>query len=99
MIDVASEQTCVVVVADAFVIVLGLPMFIKLLHFNPCNGLFFSGKECCSVDTSIQICFILLPCQHLIHGGIQLSCFELASSCRGISYKMNKGEEGYASYC
>ena len=31
MIDVASEQRCVVVVADAFVIVLGLQMFTKLL--------------------------------------------------------------------
>ena len=35
MIDVASEQRCVVVVADAFVIVLGLQMFTKLLRFSP----------------------------------------------------------------
>ena len=31
VIDVASEQRCVVVVADGFVIVLGLQMFTKLL--------------------------------------------------------------------
>ena len=99
VIDAASEQRCVVVVADAFVIVLGLQMFTKLLHFNPCNGLLFSGKGCCSVKTCIQICFILLPCQHLIHGSIQLSCFELASSSRGILYEMNEGEERHASYC
>ena len=35
VIDVASEQRCVVVAADAFVIVLGLQMFTKLLRFNP----------------------------------------------------------------
>ena len=35
VIDVASEQICVVVVADAFVIVLGLQMFSTLLCFNP----------------------------------------------------------------
>ena len=33
--DVVSEQRCVVVAADAFVIVLGLQMFTKLLCFNP----------------------------------------------------------------
>ena len=35
VIDVASEQRCVVVVADGFVIVLGLQMFTKLLRFSP----------------------------------------------------------------
>ena len=45
MIDVGSEQRCVVVVADAFVIVSGLQMFTKLLRFiSLCNGLFLVGK-------------------------------------------------------
>ena len=45
------------------------------------------------------MCFTLLPCQHLIPGGIQLSCFELASSFTRILYKINEGEEQHASYC
>ena len=99
MVDVASEQRCVVVIADAFVVVLDLQMFTKLLHFNPCNGLNFSGKGRCSVNTCIQICFTLPPCQHLTHGGIQLSSFELVLSCRRILYEMNEEEERHASYC
>ena len=97
--DVASEQRCVVVfvVVDAFVIVLGLQMFTKSSVSIPCNGLDFSGEGRCSVNTGIQICFILLPCQHLIHGGIQLSCFELTWSCTRILYKMNEGEEKRAT--
>ena len=93
MIDVASKQRCVVAVADAFVIVLGKKCSLNLCVSILCNGLFFSGKGICSVNTCTQICFIILPCQHLIHGGIQLSCFEPASSCTRILYKMNKGEE------
>ena len=99
MIDIASEQRCVVVIADAFVIVLGLQMFTKLLHFNPCNGLIFSGKGLCSVNTCIQICFTLPPCQHLIHEGIQLSSVKLVLSFRRILHEMNDEEERHASYC
>ena len=34
VIDVVSEQKCVAVVADVFVIVLGLQMFTKLFHLG-----------------------------------------------------------------
>ena len=47
MIDVASEQRCVAVVSDAFVIdVLGLQMFTKLLRFSPVMVCVLAGKGC-----------------------------------------------------
>ena len=61
MIDVVSEQRgVVVVVADAFVIVLGQQMFTRLLRFNPLQYFVFSRKRRCSVNKGVLLLLLML---------------------------------------
>ena len=52
MIDVVSEQRCVVVaIADAFIVVSGHKCSPNSCISIPCNGLYFSEKGQCSINT------------------------------------------------
>ena len=60
VIDVASEQRCAVVVADAFVIVLGRQVFTKLLHFNPLQWfVFLAGIYIYIYSQHLPLVFVL----------------------------------------